>query len=275
VVCCSENVPIEPDCYRSDCYRYSRFEMTSVICYTYIYLWTLITHAPTSKLLLLWNIHVYVKEPYLHIYVYVNEPLVHSNWSTRTHVRTHARTHVHTHKHAHTGRGWERRSAVVVCICVAHIVAVCRNIQEGKKKDRGPQTYISRASDVYSVLCLDLCVRWALSSLNVCVYRSHLRLHVCVYRALLRMQVGIVYVSTYARPKMEKLHSSWPRTVWCVVNVFHKNGLRPLIMSNSTICYSILYRNSPELYVRLTYTYSVISLKLDWLPGNSKKWTID
>ena len=29
MVSCSKNVPIEPDCYRSDCYRYSRFEMTS------------------------------------------------------------------------------------------------------------------------------------------------------------------------------------------------------------------------------------------------------
>ena len=29
VVCCSKNVPIELDCYRSDCYRYSRFEMAS------------------------------------------------------------------------------------------------------------------------------------------------------------------------------------------------------------------------------------------------------
>ena len=29
VVCCSENVPIEPDYYRSDCYRHSRFEMAS------------------------------------------------------------------------------------------------------------------------------------------------------------------------------------------------------------------------------------------------------
>ena len=95
-----------------------------------------------------------------------------------------------------------------MCMCVAHSVAVCRNIEEEKKKDRGPQTYISRASDVYSLLCLNLCVCWALSSLNVCVYKAHLRLHVCVYRALLRMHIGIVYVSTYARPKMEKLHSS-------------------------------------------------------------------
>ena len=29
MVCCSKNVRIELDCYRSDCYRYSRFEMAS------------------------------------------------------------------------------------------------------------------------------------------------------------------------------------------------------------------------------------------------------
>jgi len=62
---------------------------------------------------------------------------------------------------------------------------------------------------------------------------------------------------------------------WCVVNMFHENGMRPLIIANGTICCSILYCNSPRLYIRLKYLYPVISVKLDWLPGNSKKWTID
>ena len=75
--------------------------------------------------------------------------------------------------------------------------------------------------------------------------------------------------------RMEKSHSCWPRTVWCVVNMFRKNGMRPLIITNGTICYSILYFNSPALYIRLKCTYSVISVKLDWLPGNNKKCTID
>ena len=78
-----------------------------------------------------------------------------------------------------------------------------------------------------------------------------------------------------SRPRMKKSHSCWPRTAWCVVNVFHKNGMRPLIIANRTKCYSISYCNSPRLYMRLKYMYSVISVKLDWLPGNSKKWTID
>jgi len=51
------------------------------------------------------------------------------------------------------------------------------------------------------------------------------------------------------RPRVEKSHSWWPRTVWCVVNMFqvHKNGMRPLIISNGTKCYSILYSDSPWL----------------------------
>ena len=65
-----------------------------------------------------------------------------------------------------------------------------------------------------------------------------------------------------------------PLTVWCVINVFHKNDMRPLIIANVTKCYSILYCNSPRLYFRLKYIISVISVKLNWLPGNSKKWTI-
>jgi len=77
------------------------------------------------------------------------------------------------------------------------------------------------------------------------------------------------------RPRMEKSHCCWPRTAWCVVNMFHKNGMRPLIITNGTVCYSTLYCNSPTLYNRLKYVYSVISVKLDWLPGSSKKWTID
>jgi len=84
-----------------------------------------------------------------------------------------------------------------------------------------------------------------------------------------------IYVHSENRPRMEKSHCCWPRTAWFVVNVFHKNGKRPLIMANGTTCYSNRYCNSPRLYIRLKYLYSVISLKLDWLPGNIKKWTID
>ena len=35
------------------------------------------------------------------------------------------------------------------------------------------------------------------------------------------------------------------------------------------------YCNSPWLYLRLKHKYSVISVKFDSLPGNSKKWGID
>jgi len=34
-------------------------------------------------------------------------------------------------------------------------------------------------------------------------------------------------------------HSCWPRMVWCVMNIFHKNGM---IIANGTICYSVKWR---------------------------------
>ena len=74
---------------------------------------------------------------------------------------------------------------------------------------------------------------------------------------------------------METSHFSCPRRAWCVVNILYKNGLSPLISTNCTICYSILYCNSPALYIRLKYVYSVISVIVDWLPGNNKTWTIN
>jgi len=46
-------------------------------------------------------------------------------------------------------------------------------------------------------------------------------------------------------PRMEKSHSGCLRTAWYVVNMFHRNGMRALIIANGTICYSILYCNSP------------------------------
>jgi len=57
--------------------------------------------------------------------------------------------------------------------------------------------------------------------------------------------------------------------------MFHKNGMRPLIISTGTKFYSILCCNSRSLQIRLKYTCSVISVKLHSLPGNSKKWGID
>jgi len=76
-------------------------------------------------------------------------------------------------------------------------------------------------------------------------------------------------------PRMEKSHSCWPRTVWCVVNMFHKNGMRPLIIANGTKCYSILYCNSQSLHIRLKYKYSLILAIVDSLPGNTKRQEID
>jgi len=77
------------------------------------------------------------------------------------------------------------------------------------------------------------------------------------------------------RPRMEKSHSACSRTVWCVVNMFHKNGTSSLTRTNGPIFYSILCGNLRELYLRLKYMYSVISVLVDSLPGNTKNRGID
>jgi len=71
---------------------------------------------------------------------------------------------------------------------------------------------------------------------------------------------------------MEKSHSNHPRTAWCVVNMFHSNRMSPLIRTNDTTFYSISYCNFQELYSQKSYTYSVISVKMKRLPGNTKDW---
>ena len=47
--------------------------------------------------------------------------------------------------------------------------------------------------------------------------------------------------------------------------MFHKNGMRPLIITNCRICYSIVYCNSKKLNIGTKYVYKVISVKLDRL----------
>jgi len=97
--------------------------------------------------------------------------------------------------------------------------------------------------------------------------------HELIWHSIYVLRTHMIQICV--RPRMEKSHSCWPRTVWCVVNMFHKNEMRPVITANGTRCYWILYCNSPWLYIRLKYTYSVISVKVDSLPGNSKKGGID
>jgi len=80
------------------------------------------------------------------------------------------------------------------------------------------------------------------------------------------------------RARMEKSHSGCSRTAWCVVNMFHKNGTSSLTRTNGPIFYSILCGNLRELYLRLRYMYSVISVIsviVDSLPGNTKNRGID
>ena len=60
----------------------------------------------------------------------------------------------------------------------------------------------------------------------------------CWYTRKLKRKGDFPFQSLFNnRPRMEKSHSCWPRTVWCVVNMFHKNGMRPWLISNGTICY--------------------------------------
>jgi len=56
--------------------------------------------------------------------------------------------------------------------------------------------------------------------------------------------------------------------------MFHKNGMRPLIILNGTKCCSILCCNSQSLHIRLKYKYAVISIIVD-SPGNTKQQKID
>ena len=49
-----------------------------------------------------------------------------------------------------------------------------------------------------------------------------------------------------------------------------KNGTSPIIRTNNTISYSLLYLNSTVVNMRLKYGHSVISVIVDSLPGNTK-----
>ena len=109
-------------------------------------------------------------------------------------------------------------------------------------------------------------IRWYIDAWYIDVFDAQID-NILMY-LIYRSQSHVYMV----RPRMGKSHSCWPRTVWCVVNMFYKNGMRPLMIANGTKCYSIQYWNSPWPYIRLKYKCSVISVKLHSLPGNSEKW---
>ena len=54
--------------------------------------------------------------------------------------------------------------------------------------------------------------------------------------------------------------------------MFHKNKMGSIIRSTGTIFYSLSYSNSRTHFYRLKYMYSVISVIVDSLPGNTKNW---
>jgi len=52
--------------------------------------------------------------------------------------------------------------------------------------------------------------------------------------------------------------------------MFHKNKMGSIIRSTGTVFYSLLYLNSRQGFNGLKYEYSVISVIVDSLPGNTK-----
>ena len=54
--------------------------------------------------------------------------------------------------------------------------------------------------------------------------------------------------------------------------MFHKNKLGSIIRSTGTVFYSLLFLNSRRGFHGLKYVYSVISVIVDSLPGNTKHW---
>jgi len=52
--------------------------------------------------------------------------------------------------------------------------------------------------------------------------------------------------------------------------MFHKNKMGSRIRPNGTVFYSLLYLNSRQGFDGLKYMYSVISVIVDSLPGNTK-----
>ena len=59
------------------------------------------------------------------------------------------------------------------------------------------------------------------------------------------------------------------------LSLIHKRGISPMIRTNGTILYSILYFNSRAVYSKLKYMFSVISVKFDLLPANIKNMAIE
>jgi len=96
----------------------------------------------------------------------------------------------------------------------------------------------------------------------ICIFiyiYMYVHVYICIYTYI---YVCVIYVYMYP-PKYGEIALLLATDGLLCGNVFHKNRMRPLIIAKGTRCYSILYCNSPRLYIRLKYTYSVISVKLD------------
>jgi len=75
-------------------------------------------------------------------------------------------------------------------------------------------------------------------------------------------------------PRMEISHFNHPRTAWCVVNMFHKNGMSQLIRTNGTILSPIIDICLPLLIFVSHYWYlsPIIDICLPLLIFISHYW---
>ena len=101
---------------------------------------------------------------------------------------------------------------------------------------------IRRACQVYIDIYIYL-------HIYICIY-IHIYIHVYIYiHIYIHTYVYIyIHIFMYIRPRIEKSHSGCPRTAWCEVIKFHKNGIRPLIRANGTIFHPILCFNLRAVY---------------------------
>ena len=76
-------------------------------------------------------------------------------------------------------------------------------------------------------------------------------------------------------PKNEEIALLLATNCWYVVKcVSQERGKKKSNWSNKksrdTILYSLVYSNSNAVYIRLKYVYSIMSVKIERLPGNTK-----
>ena len=136
-----------------------------------------------------------------------------------------------------------------MCAHAFHTLTQCLQFISGGARDWGQIGASSLFVAQQPVFAHVLCVRCvcAYVCIHLFIYLSIcLHIHIYIYTYLYVYMCIYIYIYIYiwsTRPRMEKSHSGCPRTAWCVVNMFHKNGMSSMIKTNGTIFYSVLYGN--------------------------------